>query len=208
MAGLRVDPRSFDLGALAPAVAHLRAGGIVALPTDTFYGLAVDPTQAAAVTRLFEVKGRAATEALPLIAVSIEAVEQFGGALSPLSARLARQFWPGPLSLLVSAPGTIAPGVAGGTGAVAIRVPGHPVARAIAGLFGAPITATSANRSGEPPARRAVGLDRLGPEVFVVDAGETPGGLPSTIVDARVNPPRLVRAGSVSWDRVLGSLVP
>ncbi len=208
MAGLTIDPRSFGVDDLAPAVAHLRAGGVVAIPTDTFYGLAADPTQATAVKRLFELKGRAAGEALPLIAVSIEAVEKFCGPLGSAGARLAARFWPGPLSLVMEAPAAVDTAVHAGRGTVAIRVPDHPVARALAGAFGAPLTATSANRSGQPPWRHAAGIADLGADVFIIDAGETPGGAPSTIVDARATPPRLVRDGAVPWDHVLGLLTP
>jgi L-threonylcarbamoyladenylate synthase len=208
MARLTLDPRSFSAEDLAPAVAHLRAGGVVAFPTDTFYGLAVDPARAAAVKRVFEIKGRVPGEALPLVAVSIEAVEKFCGPLGSSGARLAARFWPGPLSLLMDAPAAVDVAVHAGRGSIAIRVPDHPVARALAGAFGAPLTATSANRSGQPPTRLASAIADLGPDVFVVDAGETAGGLPSTIVDARVVPPRLVRDGAVPWDRVLGSLIP
>ncbi len=205
---LRIDPRSFGPADLAPAVQALRAGGVVAFPTDTFYGLAADPTQPAAVDRVFAVKGRAAGEALPLIAVSIEAVEQFCGPIGPAGARLAGQFWPGPLALLLDAPAAVAPAVHAGTGAVAIRVPDHPVARALTEAFGRPLTATSANRSGPPPTRDAATLAGLDPLLIVVDAGETAGGAPSTIVDARVRPPRLVREGAVPWERVLTFLSP
>lgn len=205
---LRIDPGSFGPADLAPAVEALRAGGVVAFPTDTFYGLAADPTQPAAVERVFVVKGRAAGEALPLIAVSIEAVEQFCGPIGAAGGRLARQFWPGPLALLLDAPAAVAPAVHAGTGAVAIRVPDHPVARALTEAFGRPLTATSANRSGQPPAREAAALMDLDPALFVVDAGATAGGAPSTIVDARVAPPRLVREGAVPWNRVLTFLSP
>ncbi len=208
MPGLILDPRSFGVDDLAPAVAHLRAGGVVAVPTDTYYGLAADPTQAGAVKRIFELKGRATGEALPLIAVSIEAVEKFCGPLGSAGARLAARFWPGPLSLVVDAPAAVATAVHAGRGTVAIRVPDHPVARALAGAFGGPLTATSANRSGDPPRRLAAAIADLGADVFIIDAGETPGGPASTIVDARVAPPRLVRDGAVPWDRVLGSLTP
>lgn len=205
---LRIDPRSFDRAELAPALSVLRAGGVVAFPTDTFYGLAADPTQPAAIERVFAVKARAAGEALPLIAVSIEAVEQFCGPVGAAGARLARHFWPGPLALLLDAPSAIVPAVHAGTGAVAIRVPDHPVARALTEAFGRPLTATSANRSGQPPASDAAALADLDPSLFVVDAGVTAGGAPSTIVDARVSPPRLVREGAVPWNRVLPFLSP
>jgi L-threonylcarbamoyladenylate synthase len=203
---IRVDPRAFRPEDLAPAVEVLRGGGVVAFPTDTFYGLAADPRQAGAVREVFARKGRAAGEALPLVAVSMESVEAFCGPLGGEGRRLATAFWPGPLSLLIDAPASVDRAVHAGTGAVAIRVPDHPVARALAGALGVPIVATSANRSGEPPARVASALAALGETLWVIDAGETPGGRPSTIVDARATPPRLVRDGAVPWDRVLGSL--
>jgi L-threonylcarbamoyladenylate synthase len=200
---LTIDPAAVDAARLAPAVSVLRAGGVVAFPTDTYYGLAADPTQPAAVRRIFALKGRSAGEALPLIAGSIDAVERFCGPIGATGARLAGHFWPGPLSLLLDAPASVAPEVHAGTGAVAIRVPDHPIARALTDAFGRPVTATSANRSGEPPARDASALATLAPSLFVIDGGATAGGAPSTIVDARVSPPRLVRAGAVPWDRVL-----
>lgn len=208
---LRIDPHAFRPAELAPAVEVLRAGGVVAFPTDTFYGLAADPTQPSAVERVFDLKGRAAGEALPLISVSIETVEQFCGTLDPASRTLAREFWPGPLSLILNAPARVAPAVHGGTHTIAIRVPADRVARALAEAFGHPLTATSANRSGHPPARDAAALSALmaiDASLVVIDAGETAGGAPSTIVDARVTPARLVREGAVPWSRVLTFLRP
>jgi L-threonylcarbamoyladenylate synthase len=208
MASLRVDPATCTDADLARAVAWLRAGGVVVFPTETFYGLAVDPRSAGAVASVFDLKGRPAALALPLVAASLVAVESWCGPLLPRTRRLAERFWPGPLSLLVEGPADLAAGVAGRDGSVAIRVPGHRVAATLAGAFGAPVTATSANRSGRAPARHPGELGEVGrdPRVLIVDAGETAGGLPSTIVDARREPPALVREGAVPWERVLESL--
>src|SRR5690606_10869779 len=182
--------------------------GIVAFPTETFYGLAVDPTQPAAVAAIFDLKGRSESSALPLVAGSVEDVERVCGTLTGDSARLAAAFWPGPLSLVLDAPSGLAPGVDGGTGTVAVRVPSHPLARTLATRSAGLITATSANRSGEPAATAAADLAALAGDdrVRVLDGGATPGGAPSTIVDARGSAPRLIRAGAVAWDRVLRSL--
>lgn len=205
---LGVDGTSWTPEALAPAVAWLREGGVVAFPTDTFYGLAVDPTSREAVRLLFDVKGRDASVAVPLIAASTEQVEASLGFARDASRHLADAFWPGPLSLILDAPASIASGVHGGRGTVAVRVPAHAAARALAAAFGWPITATSANLSGTPPVDRAARLDAVAdhPRVFIVDAGITPGGAPSTIVDARGATPICVRAGAVAWDRVLTSI--
>lgn len=205
MTVLRVDPLRPRPGELDPAVEWLRAGRVVAFPTETFYGLAVDPASAGAVAALFDLKGRPATLALPLIASSCDSVEAWAGAFPALTARLAERFWPGPLSLIVDAPASLASGVAAADGTVAVRVPGHPVARALAAAFGGPLTSTSANRSGSQPARRVDEMDSVAtdPRVLVVDGGDTPGGLASTIVDARHDAPRLLREGAVPWSRVL-----
>jgi len=204
---LRVDPASCQPADLAPAVEWLRSGGVVAFPTETFYGLAVDPVSASAVSALVDLKGRAADAALPLIAGTLDQVRAIG-TLGALDERLAGAFWPGPLTLVVTARDPFASGVAAADGAVAIRVPGHPVARALAVAWGRPLTATSANRSGLPPARRAADLVDLADDarVMVIDGGDTPGGRPSTIVDARGERPRLIRDGAVPWGRVLESI--
>ena len=205
---LRIDPASFDVAALAPAVAWLRGGGVVALPTDTFYGLAADPASAAAVRELFALKQRREDQPLPLIAGSQAQVAEACGPLPPEAAALAERFWPGPLSLLLDAPPGVDAAVHAGTGAVAVRVPDHPIARALALAWGGLLTATSANLSGEAPASRAAALaplERRRP-LLVIDAGVTAGGDPSTIVDVRGPRARLVRAGAIAWERVLESL--
>ena len=186
----------------------IRHGGVVIFPTETFYGLAVDPTQPDAVAAVFDLKGRPAGMALPLVASSLAQVENLVGTLRGANARLAADFWPGPLSLVLDAPASIAPAVHGGTHTVAVRVPAHPMARALAEAYGRPLTATSANRSGEPPVDDLAGITTIAADrrVVVLDGGRTPGGAPSTIVDARVAPVRIIRNGAVPSDRVLRSI--
>ena len=204
---LQIEPTRCTAGDLLPAADWLRDGGIVAFPTDTFYGLAVDPFSTEAVKRLFELKGRDSRMAVPLVAASTEQVERLCGRLNPLAARLAAQFWPGPLSLVIDSPGSIAGEVHGGRGTVAIRVPAHRLARALCGAFGAPLTATSANRSGAPAVVSAGALAFGADEhLLVIDGGATAGGLPSTIVDARGDSPVLLRDGPIAWNRVLESI--
>jgi L-threonylcarbamoyladenylate synthase len=122
--------------------------------------------------------------------------------------RLAAAFWPGPLTLIVPASDLVVPALCAGTGRVAVRVPAHPIATALARQLGVPITSTSAKRSGRPPAATAdEALSALGADPdFVVDGGASPGGPPSTIVDTCGPQPRLVRAGAIEWARVLESL--
>ena len=199
-----VDPEAPQRDALQEAAKWIRNGGLVALPTDTLYGLAADPFRTDAVARVFAVKGRAAERALPLIAADADQIAARLGPLSPLAERLAAKFWPGALTLLIPAPATLALDVTGGTGRVGVRVPAHDIARAICRAADRPITATSANRSGQPATADPGEIERtLGEDVdLLIDTGPTRGGAPSTIVDVTGPAPRLVRAGAVSWDDI------
>jgi L-threonylcarbamoyladenylate synthase len=196
-----------DRSAISRAGAVLRRGGVVAYPTDTFYGLAADPRHDAAVSRIYEIKGRPPAAAMPLIAASREQAGQAAG-FAGVADRLATKFWPGPLTVVLPAlPGLAAPVLGGGT-TVAIRVPAHEIARALARELGFPITATSANRTGQPPAVTAADLGSAGLDDvdLLLDAGPCRGGLPSTMIEAQGEGVRLVRAGAVPWERVLESL--
>lgn len=189
-------------------MAALRAGEIVAYPTDTLYALAVDPRLEAAIELLCKAKDRAVGDGLPLIAGDLEQVESFVGGISDLGRRLAGRFWPGPLTLLLTAQRSLVPGVGGGDGSLAIRVPASAVARQFALLANHPITATSANRRGMVPAStgREV-VQAFGSDVALVIEHKTAlVGAPSTIVDARAAKPRLIRDGVVPWDSVLQSV--
>ncbi|HET9372840.1 MAG TPA: L-threonylcarbamoyladenylate synthase [Vicinamibacterales bacterium] len=205
---LRIGPAAASAAALDAPLAWLRRGGIVIVPTDTLYGLAVDPRSAAAVADVFDLKGRDDQAALPLLAASGAQVEETIGRLGPVGRDLAARFWPGPLALILDAPEEVAPAVHAGTGGVAVRVPAHEIARRLALEFGWPLTATSANRSGSPAVRSVAALAALAADrrVFTIDAGLVPGGAASTIVDVRPTPPRLVREGAVAWSRVLESM--
>ena len=200
-----VDPGAPQRDAIEEAAKWILNGGIVALPTDTLYGLAADPFSAAAVARVFDVKGRAAERALPLIAAGTAQVETHLGTLGEVAARLADRYWPGPLTLLVAAPRAIARDVVGGTGRVGVRVPADGVARAICALAGRPVTATSANLSGAPAtADPDVVEETLGDRIdLLIDTGATRGGAPSTIVDVSGAAPALVRAGAIAWEEIL-----
>jgi len=209
MLEFRVEAGRPDRHSLLRAAAILRDGGIVAYPTDTLYGLAAHPASAAAMAQLYRIKGRSVDLAIPLIASGLGQIEAAGGVLDPASRRLAAAFWPGPLTLVIPAWPQLDARVHAGRGTVAVRVPDHPVACLLADACGCPITSTSANRSGEPATldpeavRAALGgvLDGL------IDAGPSPGGPPSTIVDASGAVPMLIRAGAVPWDRVLECLL-
>jgi len=199
-----VDPGAPQRDAIQEAATWIRNGGVVAIPTDTLYGLACDPFRADAVSRLVTVKGRAAGQALPLIAADAAQVAEHLGTLPPLGVRLAEQFWPGPLTLIVGAPASLVRDVTGDTGTVGVRVPADEVARAIAAACGRPITATSANVSGQPATSDPDDIERtLGDRIdLLIDTGPTRGGAPSTIVDVTSAEPRLVREGAIPWDEI------
>jgi L-threonylcarbamoyladenylate synthase len=199
-----LSPFTPDPAALDQAARVIRRGGIVAFPTDTLYGLAVNPYDVEAVARLFTVKGRAAERAIPLIAADDAQVERQLGQLSPLARRLATGFWPGPLTLLVAAPDALAPEISGGTLRVGIRVPAHEVARGLCRAANSVLTATSANISGRPAVDHANDVaSSLGGRIdLLLDAGPTVGGPPSTIVDVTGDEPRLVRTGAIRWEDI------
>jgi L-threonylcarbamoyladenylate synthase len=199
-----VDPESPQRDAIQEAAKWILNGGLVALPTDTLYGLAADPFSAAAVARVFAVKGRAAERALPLIAADAAQVTAHLGRLTAMGQRLADRFWPGPLTLLMAAAPALANDVSGGTGKVGVRVPADAVARAICVEAARPITATSANVSGDPATSDPDRVEQtLGDRIdLLIDTGTTPGGAPSTIVDVTGAEPTLVRAGAISWDDI------
>lgn len=228
MLRIAVDRADPPADAVRRAAAVIARGGIVAFPTDTLYGLAVDPFSLPAVERLFAVKGRTAGQAVALVAADIEQVEAWLGPLSRAARRLARRFWPGPLTILVDTrleplrhgcsrhgrshddgsaqarAGCLVPGIAAADGTVGIRVPDHAVARALCRAVGRPLTATSANLSGEPASADPDTVGRaLGARIdLLLDAGPTSGGAASTIVAAVGDELRLVRPGAVDWDTI------
>lgn len=208
-----------DPETLERAAEIIARGGVVAVPTETFYGLAVDASQPMATARIFEIKGRPETKALPMMAASFEQVVELCGPLDAATTRAAKAFWPGPLSLVVNAQRLLSVTAertsnqqpTTGSPTIAVRVPAHDFVRALAARAGAMLTATSANRTGEPPAETAdaVAASLGGLVDLIVDGGATPGGKPSTIADLRGvdgAAPRLVRDGAIAWSRVLESL--
>ena len=186
------------------AVEVIRSGGLVAIPTDTLYGLAADPFNATAVDRVVAAKGRAEAQAVALVASDAAQVLEHLGPLTPMARRLADHFWPGPLTILMLASAALAPGVSAGTGLVGVRVPDHRVTRDLCRLASLPLVATSANMSGKPPAHTPDDVAAaFGDSIDVlVDSGPTPGGPPSTIVDATGASPRLIRAGAIPLERI------
>jgi L-threonylcarbamoyladenylate synthase len=199
---LNINPVAPESDLIDTAAQAIRERRLLAVPTDTLYGLAADPFDAEAVARVCRLKGRAADRGVPLVAADVDQIVTALGALPMLAQRLAVRFWPGPLTLLMTAPERLPRDVTAGTGRVGVRVPAHAVTRALCLASGSPLTATSANRSGRPATNDPdVVADTLGADLdMMLDAGITPGGPPSTIVDVSDAAPRLVRAGAIPWE--------
>ena len=195
---LRGDPSAPDPAALATAAAALRGGGVVAFPTETFYGLGAAARIPAAVRRVRELKARPAGQPLLLLVDSVAMAESVAEVTGE-ARRLMARHWPGALTLVLRARPDLPDEVTAGTGTVGVRLSPHPVARGLVAALGEPVTAPSANPSGrEPPTSAATVLAYFGDALdAVLDGGTTPGGEPSTVLDLTATPPRLLRQGAV-----------
>jgi L-threonylcarbamoyladenylate synthase len=205
MRRVAIDAERPSADVLSGAAAVIRASGVVAMPTDTLYGLAADPFSPAAIARVFAVKGRSVERAVALVAADLDQVVAQLGALLPIARRLASKYWPGPLTLLMARPPSLSAELTGGSDQVGVRVAVHAVTRELCRVCGHLLTATSANVSGEPasddPEQVARTLATSGVDLLL-DAGRTPGGPPSTIVSVVHDGVRLIRPGAIPWDDV------
>jgi len=184
---------------ISRAVAILRDGGIIAYPTETFYGLGARYDDPRALDRLYALKKRPAVMAMPLIIGSEDQLNLLAASVSDSARALMRRFWPGPLTLIfTAASGLTGPVIAGGR--VAVRIPGPSFALDLARVAPFPITATSANISSRPPADTAAMVEDYfnGLLDLVVDGGRAPGGLPSTIADVSAGGAVVLRPGAVT----------
>ncbi|WP_166243491.1 L-threonylcarbamoyladenylate synthase [Paenibacillus turpanensis] len=187
--------------ALEEAADILRAGGVVAFPTETVYGLGADATNTKAVERVFEAKGRPSDNPLIVHVASIRQAEELAVELHELERQLMEKFWPGPLTVIVPVkPGAVSERVTCGLATVGLRMPDHPVALALIEAAALPIAAPSANRSGRPSPTRAehVRVDLAGRIDGLVDGGATGVGLESTVVEVTRGEVHLLRPGGVT----------
>ena len=189
---------------IAEAVAILKRGGVIAFPTETFYGLGADAGNEEAIKQIFSIKGRDFRNPIPLIVGKKEALADLVEDIPALAETLMTQFWPGPLTLVFKASVRVNPGLTAGTGKIGLRISSHPIATALAQALGGPMTATSANLSGKKECSSAGDvLDQIGGRLDgVIDGGLTAGGLGSTILDVTCDPPRILRHGAISAARL------
>jgi len=191
-------------GQIEEAAAVLNAGGLVAFPTETVYGLGADASNPRAVARIFEAKGRPVSHPLIVHFSSFAAARAWAAAVPPAAERLAEAFWPGPLTIVLPRAAAVPDAVTGGQDTVALRSPAHPVARALLAAFGRGIAAPSANRYGRiSPTRAADVREELGDRVaMVLDGGDCEVGLESTIVACLGGRVTLLRPGAISRSQV------
>ena len=200
-----VDAERPSRDVLLEAADIIRNGGIVAMPTETLYGLAADPFSSAAIARVFAVKGRAAEQAIALVAADVIQINEQVQPLLELELRLAKAFWPGPLTMLLERPASIPAELTGGSSRVGVRVPAHEVTRKLCRASSRVLTATSANLSGQPASADpdvVANVFASSDVNLLLDAGRTPGGLPSTIVEVHPSSVRLVRTGAIDFREV------
>lgn len=187
-----------DRAGIRRATRYIQRGQVVALPTDTVYGLAAHSASAEAILKLYAIKERDRLKAIPLLIASARDLAHVSSTVSEWAKLLAARFWPGPVTLVVPSAVGVLKVLTGGTDSVAVRVPDHPVALALIAAVGNPLAVTSANLSGAPETTTAEEVevvlgDRL---ALILDAGRCPGGVASTVVDTTRDPPVILRRGA------------
>jgi L-threonylcarbamoyladenylate synthase len=193
-----------DASQIHHAVELLRAGGLVAFPTETVYGLGADALNSEAVQKVFAAKGRPSDNPLIVHIASLENVQQFAEAISEKGQKLARRFWPGPLTLVLQRKKNVPDIVTAGLDTVAVRVPDHPVTLELLKQFRGGIVGPSANISGKPSPTSAehVYNDLNGKIDLILDAGSTTIGVESTVLDLTIDPPVILRTGGLSREEI------
>jgi L-threonylcarbamoyladenylate synthase len=204
---LHVDPDAPDAAAIARAADVLRRGGLVAFPTETVYGLGAHALDRAAVRRIFTAKGRPATDPLIVHVAHLAQVDELVERLPESARRLAARFWPGPLTLVLRRSAAVPDEVTAGLDTVAIRIPAHPVARALLSAAAVPVAAPSANLFSRPSPTRAehVLQDLDGRIDLVIDGGPTQVGVESTVLDLSAQP-TVLRPGAVTLEMLRAEL--
>lgn len=201
MIGIKVTQllHAGDPAAIVAAAQFLREGEAVVFPTDTVYGVGVDPFNPAAIDRLYAIKGRSLEKGIPILLADRADLARVTGSIPVQATRLMERFWPGPLTLIVPRHPDLPAGISPNEH-IAVRIPDHPVARSLIRAAGGAIAATSANLSGRPPATS--GQEALaslkGVVALILDDGPTAGETASTIVDCTADPPVILRLGPLS----------
>ena len=188
--------------AIEEAVSVLGRKGVIAFPTDTLYGLGADAFCTEALGKIFEIKGRPGEMALPILVEAIQDLDRLVVDVPDMAWALAGRFWPGPLTLILKKSSEVPDIATGGRDSVAVRMPNHPVPKALVRGLGRPITGTSANPSGGPNPTTAQDVETLlGDRVnYIIDGGPAMIGTPSTVLDLTGANPVLLRPGAIDYD--------
>jgi L-threonylcarbamoyladenylate synthase len=197
-----VNPEQPEAEVIRQAADVLRSGGLVAFPTETVYGLGANALDAEAIMRIYRAKGRPANNPLIVHIAQTGQLEQVAVNIPDVARQLAKVFWPGPLTLVLKRHARIPESVSLGRDTAAVRMPSHPVARALIEAAGVPVVAPSANRFTRPSATSAEHVlnDLTGSVDMILDGGPTPIGVESTVLDVTVDPPVLLRPGGVTLE--------
>ena len=206
---LNIDSQRPDDSVIEEASSILRSGGVVAYPTETFYGLGADGQNEEAIKKIFLIKGRNFKNPISVIVGNVNDVRGLVDEVPEIALHLMERFWPGALTIIFKASPDISDHLTAGTGKIGIRLSSHPVATALARKLGHPITATSANFSGKNECTSADEvIQGIGDQVdAVIDGGQTPGGLGSTIIDVTTDPPAILREGVIPKYKITESLL-
>lgn len=201
---LRINPAAVDQAIIAGIASILRGNGTMAYPTETFYGLGAAAFSAKAVSRIFRLKKRDPLNPLPVVASDLDMVAGITLVPPPAFWALAEEFWPGPLTLVLKASPGLPAHLAGPGGSIGVRIPPLPWLRKLLFELSQPLTATSANISGEKEISEPAEVTAVfrGKVNLIVDGGTTPGGKPSTVLDLTGPEPRFIREGAVPADRI------
>ena len=202
---LKVSGGHSEEDVIQSAAAIISGGGVIAYPSETIYGLGADASNEQAIRRIFEIKGRNFNNPISLIIGHSQDVYPLVRKVTASAQKLMDAFWPGPLTIIFEAAGSVSPLLTADTGRIGIRLSGHDAARKIAGKAGKPLTATSANLSGSPECATADQvIAQLGDKLdAVVDLGKTSGSAGSTIIDATTEQPVILRSGGISREEIL-----
>ena len=201
---IKIDPTHPDPAAIQKVASILHSGGVIAYPTETFYGLGAEACDPKSVEKIFSIKGRNFQNPIPVIIGNRGQLSQWVLHIPLLAEKLMDKVWPGPLTLVFQAAPALPFRLTAGTGKIGIRVSSSRIAAALAGSIVCPLTSTSANLSGSPECITADEvLEQLGNSVdAIVDGGETPGGKGSTIIDVTCDPIKILRQGAIPMSMI------
>ncbi len=201
---LKLSKDLSNLDKIAKDIAlFLKKGKVGAIPTETFYGLSANPFSEKALKRIFQIKGRNFNKPILLLIGKLEQLLLVVDEIPPAAERLISKFWPGPLTIVFKAKDNLSPFLTAGTGTIGVRLSSSPVVRKICETFELPITGTSANISGKPPARSAEEVLKKLPEIdFILDGGKLYTKAPSTVISVIGDKLNLIREGEIPFEKI------